>query len=156
VREINDTHALVLYEANNVLIVAQKVQVGDTGWIIYHPVVTSYDSNTVNAMKAIMSTLVLTKVYVFQPKRDYVTYDPSSKTYTVYFDQVDNGGSVSYKAYKLTNSTSFTALQANSPITVNAIEQIDTYNYVLYPIWMLLYYQASSSTKTALTITPAQ
>jgi hypothetical protein len=37
VREINATHAFILYSGRTTGVVAQKVQVGTTGWYVYHP-----------------------------------------------------------------------------------------------------------------------
>jgi hypothetical protein len=53
----------------------------------------------------------------------------------------------------MTNTTSFQPI--SSPVTVSGIERVDIYNYVLYPVWALLYFNPGSSTKTAITITPA-
>ena len=156
VREINATHAFILYSGRTTGVVAQKVQVGATGWIVYHPVVTSYDTATLNVMKTLMSALGYLNIYVFQPKPDYVAYDPSTKTFTVYFDYVDNTGAVTAKYYSVTNTTSFVPIPTTTSVTVNGIAQIDVNNYVIYSVWALLYYQPTSSTNSALTITPAQ
>ena len=156
VREINATHAFILYSGRTTGVVAQKVQVGTTGWIVYHPVVTSYDTATLNMMKTLMNALGYVNIYVFQPKPDYVNYDPSTKTFTVYFDYVDNTGAVTAKYYSLTNATSFTPIPTTTAVTVNGIAQIDVNNYVLYSVWALLYYQPTSSVNSALTITPVQ
>jgi hypothetical protein len=156
VKEINTTHAFILYTGRTTGVVAQKVQVGTTGWIVYHPVVTAYDAATLNAIKSLMNSLGYQSVYVFQPKSDYVTYDPSTKTFTVYFDYVDNTGAVTAKYYSVTNTTNFVPIPTTTSVTVNGIEQIDMSNYILYPVWALLYYQPTSSVKSALTITPAQ
>ena len=156
VREINATHAFILYSGRTTGVVAQKVQVGTTGWIVYHPVVTSYDTATLNVMKTLMNSLGYSNVYVFQPKPDYVAYDPGTKTFTVYFDYVDNTGAVTAKYYSLTNTTGFTPISTTTAVTVNGIAQIDVSNYVLYSVWALLYYQPTSSVNSALTVTPAQ
>jgi len=156
VKEINDTHAFIFYDAHSTGFVAQKVQVGNTGWIIYHPVVTAYDANTLNAIESLLSSTGYMSVYVFQPKPDYLKFDPSSKSFYVYFDYVSNSGSVSTKYFYYTNSSSFTPIPTNSAVSVNGIAQIDINNYVLYSVWALLYYQPSSSVKSALTVTPIQ
>ncbi len=156
VREINTTHAFVFFDRYSTIIVARKVQVGTTGWIVYHPVATSYDTTTKNAIRNFLSSLGYSYAYVFQPKSDYVTYDPSYKSFYVYFDAFYNDGSVSTKYYYYTNNTNFMPVPTSSPTTVSGIEQIDTNNYVLYPVWVLLYYQATSSVKSALTVTPVQ
>jgi hypothetical protein len=155
VREINATHAFILYSGRTTGVVAQKVQVGTTGWIVYHPVVTAYDAATLNTIRNLMNSLGYSNVYVFQPKPGYVSYDPSTKTFYVYFDYVGNDGTVYQKYQYYTNTTSFAPISASSAVTVNGIAQIDTSNYVLYPVWALLYYQPTSSVKSALTVTPA-
>jgi hypothetical protein len=152
VREINATHAFVYFDKSGVGIVARKVQVGTTGWIVYHPTVTSYDAATRNVITSLMSSLNLATIYVFQPKSDYVTYDPDTKTFTVYLDSVSSTGSVTPKDYYFTNTTSFAPI--STPVTVNGIERVDTHNYVLYPTWMLLYHRFTSSTRTAFTVAP--
>jgi hypothetical protein len=154
VREINATHAFILYNGRTTGVVAQKVQVGTTGWIVYHPVVTAYDAATLNTIKNLINSLGYMNVYVFQPKPDYVSYDPSTKTFYVYFDYVGNDGTVYQKYQYYTNTTSFAPIPTSSAVTVNGIVQIDVSNYVLYSVWALLYYQPTSSVKSALTITP--
>lgn len=156
VKEINTTHAFVFFDQYSTGIVAKKVQVGTTGWIVYHPVVTSYDATTINAIQNFLSSLGYSYVYMFQPSSDYVTYDPNAKTFYVYFDAVYNDGTVNTKYFYYTDATSFTPVPTSSPVTVSGIEQIDMYNYVLYPVWALLYYQATSSVKSAITIAPVQ
>jgi hypothetical protein len=153
VKEVNATHAFVLFGKHKTGIVAKKVQVGATGWYVYHPVATSYDNNIKNAITSLMNSLGLSTVYVFQPKSDYVTYDPGAKTFNVYFDSVSSDGSVKLKDYKMANTTSFQPI--SSPVTVSGIERVDIYNYVLYPVWALLYHKFSADTRTAITITPA-
>lgn len=156
VKEINTTHAFVFYDEYFTGVVAKKVQVGSTGWYIYHPVTTNYDTTTVNTIKSLLTSLGYTYAYVFQPRADYLKFDPSTKSFSIYFDYVGSDGTVNLKYYYFTNSTSFTPLPINAAVTVNGIEQIDMYNYVLYPTWALLYYQATSSVGTAFTITPVQ
>ena len=156
VREINATHAFILCNGRTTGVVAQKVQVGTTGWIVYHPIVTAYDAATLNTIKNLMNSLGYQNVYVFQPKPDYVSYDPSTKTFYVYFDYVGNDGTVNQKYQHYTNTTSFTPIPTSSAVTVNGIVQIDTSNYVLYSVWAFLYYQPTSSVKSTLTITPVE
>jgi len=156
VREINATHAFILYSGHTTGVVARKVQVGTTGWIVYHPVATAYDAATLNTIKNLMNSLGYRYVYVFQPKPDYVSYVPSTKTFYVYFDYVGSDGTVNNKYQYYTITTSFAPIPTNSAVTVNGIVQIDTSDYVLYPTWALLYYQPTSSTKSALTITPVR
>ncbi len=152
VREINATHAFVYYDRQGTGIVAKKVQVGSTGWIVYHPTVTSYDTATLNVITSLMDSLNLAKIIVFQPKSDYVTYDAQTKTFTVYFDVVSSTGSVTRKEHRYVNTTSFTPI--NALITVSGIERVDAHNYVLYPTWLLLYYKPTSSVRSAFTVTP--
>ena len=152
VREINATHAFILFDKYSTGVVAKKVQVGTTGWYVYHPVATSYDTATLNAITSLMNSLGYTSVYVFQPKSDYVVYDSSTKTFSVYFDVVASSGSVDSKGHRWDNATSFAPISA--PVNVNGAEKIDTYNYVLYSTWALLYYSPTSNVRTALRITP--
>jgi len=156
VKEINATHAFVFYDVYSTGVVTKKVQVGTTGWYIYHPVVTAYDTATKNAITSLLNSLALTQAYVFQPKSDYVVYDPNLKTYYVYFDTIDNTGTVTARNYHYTNTTSFLPVPTNAADIVDGIERIDIYNYVLYPTWSLLYTQPTSNVKSAFTITPAQ
>jgi hypothetical protein len=152
VREINATHAFVFYSRYYTGFVAKKVQVGTTGWYVYHPTVTSYDTATLDVITSLMNSLGLTAIYVFQPKSDYVAYDSSTKTFSVYFDVVNSGGSVDSKGHRRNNATSFELISAS--VNVNGAEKIDAYNYVLYSTWALLYYSTTSSVRTALRITP--
>jgi hypothetical protein len=154
VKEINATHAFVLYDNGNTGIVAKKVQVGSTGWYVYHPTVTSYDTATRNAITSLMSSLGLSTVYVFQPKSDYVEYDPNTKTFTVYFDAVSSSGSVTPKDHHSANATSFVPVHAGSPVIADGAVRIDTYNYVLYSVWALLYFNPTSSVRSAFSVTP--
>jgi hypothetical protein len=160
VREIDDTRAFIYNNERNIGVVAQKVQVGTTGWIVYHPIVTNYDSATARVMTDFI-VLRYGPIYVFQPKPDYVTYDPNTKTFYVCFDSVTtdfvypdmvvvNPGAVCYA-----NTTSFTPIPTDSPVTVSGIERIDTNNYVLYSVWALLDFKPNSSVNSALTISPA-
>jgi hypothetical protein len=152
VKEINATHAFVLFDKRNTGIMAKKVQIGATGWYVYHPVATSYDTTTKNAIISLMNSLGISTVYVFQPKSDYVVYDPGGKTFNIYFDSVSSDGTVKLKDYKAVNATSFQPI--SSPVTVSGIERVNIYNYVLYPVWALLYYKFGADTRTAITITP--
>jgi len=152
VKEVNTTHAFVFFNKHNTGVVAKKVQVGATGWYIYHPVATSYDTDTKNAITSLMNSLGISTVYVFQPKSDYVAYDPDTKTFNVYFDLVSSNGTVKLKDYVRANTTSFRPI--SSPVTVNGIERVNTYNYVLYPVWTLLYHKFGANTRTMITITP--
>jgi len=152
VREINGTHAFILFDKHNTGVVAKKVQVGTTGWYVYHPVATSYDTATLNVITSLMNSLGRTAIYVFQPKPGYVAYDSSTKTFSIYLDVVNSGGSVNSKGHRWDNTTSFVLISAS--VNVNGAEKIDTYNYVLYSTWALLYYNTPSSVKTALSITP--
>jgi hypothetical protein len=154
VREINATHAFVLYDYGGHGVVAKKVQVGSTGWYVYHPTVTSYDTATRNTITSLMSYLGLTSVYVFQPKSDYVEFDPSTKSFTVYFDVVSSDGSVTLKGQPYSNATSFTPVSTSSPVVVDGAVRIDTYNYVLYSVWALLYFNPTSSVRSAFSVTP--
>jgi len=152
VREINATHAFILFDKHNTGVVAKKVQVGTTGWYVYHPVATSYDTATKNAIISFMNSLGRTAIYVFQPKPDYVSYDPNTKTFSVYFDVVNSNGSIDSKGHRWDNATSFEPI--STPVNVNGAERIDKYNYVLYSTWALLYYKFGADTRTAITITP--
>jgi len=152
VREINATHAFILFDKHNTSVVAKKVQVGTTGWYVYHPVATSYDTATLNTIISLMNSLGGTAIYVFQPKPDYVSYDPNTKTFSVYFDVVKSDGSINSKGRRWDNATSFEPISA--PVNVNGAERIDSHNYVLYPTWALLYYKFGADTRTAITITP--
>jgi hypothetical protein len=154
IREINSTHAVVFYDRNYVTVVAQKVRVGTTGWYIYHPVATSYPTEVRNTIVNILTSLGYSFTYVFQPTPDYVKFDPNIRRFTVYFDTVSTNGQVRIRDYSRSNSTKFTLIPADSAVTVNAILQIDLNNYVLFPIWLLLYYQPSSDVDVTLTITP--
>jgi hypothetical protein len=157
VKEINTTHAFVFFNQYATGVVARKVQVGSTGWIVYHPVaVDNYDDATKNAIINLLSSLGYANVYVFQPRSDYVEYDLSSKTFYVYFDVVNSDGTINMKSNYFTNTTSFEPVPTSSPVTVNGIERINMYNYVLFPVWALLYYSPTSNVKTALTVTPTQ
>jgi len=156
VREINATHAFVLSSYYWIGVVAKKVQVGTTGWYIYHPVYTAYDTATINVIKALMTELTLNYVYVFQPKSDYVSFDGTTKTFTVYFDQVDSTGAVSAKYYYMSNATSFSPVPTTGSDVVPGIQQVNIYNYVLQSVWALYYDLPSSNIKTAFTISPVQ
>jgi hypothetical protein len=153
--EINTTHAFIFYEQYSTGVVARKVQVGTTGWYVYHPVTTAYDTTVTNAIRNFLNSLGYSFVNVFQPRPDYVTYDPNARFFSVYFDVVNNDGMVYMKNFYYTNATSFTPVPTTGHVTVSGIEMIDVYNYVLFPVWTLLYYNpGSSSVKSALTVTP--
>jgi hypothetical protein len=153
VREINSTHAFVFCDRHQTGIIARKVQVGTTGWIVYHPTTTSYDSATLNVITSLMDSLGYANIYVFQPRLGYVTYDPSTKKFSVYFDVVSSSGSVELKDYYRSNVTNFQPI--SSPVIADGAERVDTYNHVLYSVWALLYFKPSSSVRTAFTITPS-
>jgi hypothetical protein len=156
IREINNTHAVVFYDRNSVVVVAQKVQVGTTGWYVYHPVTTSYPAEVRNTIVNILNSLGFSFAYVFQPSPNYVRFDPNTRRFTVHFDTISSNGQVGIRDYSRSNGTRFTPIPADSAVTVNAILQIDMNNYVLFPTWLLLYYQTSTSVDVAITITPVQ
>jgi hypothetical protein len=161
VREIDATRAFIYNSGQNVGVVAQKVPVGTTGWIVYHPIVTDYDSSTARVMTDFIA-LRSGPIYVFQPMSDRVGYDRNTKTFFVCFDYVTTdfvypdmvvvyGGAVCY-----TNTTSFMPIPTDSPVIVSGIERIDADNYVLYSVWALLDFKPNSSVNTALIISPAR
>jgi len=157
VREINTTHAFVFYSATVVGVVTKKVQVGATGWYVYHPVVTDFDSATANTIKNLAAALGLSYIDVFQPRADYLTFNTGTKTYNIYVDRFDSSGAVNRKGnvyYMSLND--MTPLSANSAVIVDRLVQIDQYNYALYPIWLLLYIQVNSNITLAITITPVR
>jgi len=156
VKEINSTHAFIFYQKYSIGIIARKVQVGSTGWIVYHPVVTAYDSATKNAIINFLTSQSYGYVYVFQPKPGYVTFDPNNKAFRVYFDTVNNDGTVYEKGYSMTNATKFEPLPPNTNVPVDGIERLSTYNFVLYPVWVLLYDMPTSNTDYQITITPTR
>lgn len=156
VREINSTHAFIFYQKYSVGIVAKKVQVGTTGWIVYHPVATAYDSATKNVITNLMNSLSYGNIYIFQPKRDYVTFDPNTKTFQVYFDRFYSDGTVNEKGYYMTNATNFEPLPPSTAVTVDGIERLSTYDIVLYPAWALLYDMPTSNSDYPITITPTR
>jgi hypothetical protein len=155
VKEINTTHAFIFSDHQAVGIVAKKVQVGTTGWYVYYPVTTAYDATTKNVIVNLINSLGYASTYVFQPRPDYVAYDPNAKLFYVYFDVVNSDGTVNTKHSYYTNNTSFTPVSTGSPTTVGRIEMVDIRNYVLYPVWALLYYNPTSSIRSALTVTPS-
>jgi hypothetical protein len=153
--QYNTTHALVVNRQKNTVLITKIVSVSNTGWYSYHPVTTVYDSATISGLTRYMTYRGLTQVYVFQPRRDYITFDTSTNTFKVYFDAVSNTGSVTAKSYTLSNTTSFTALAAStSVIPSNTYYQIDINNVVLGPVWVLFYYKPSASMNSALTVSP--
>ena len=156
VREINSTHAFVFYQKYSVGIVAKKVQVGTTGWIVYHPVVTAYDSATKNVITNLMSSLSYGSIYVFQPKSGYVTFDPNTKAFKVYFDKFNSDGTVQEKDYYMINATNFEPLPPSTAVTVNGIERLSTYDFVLYSAWVLLYDMPTANVNYPITITPTR
>jgi hypothetical protein len=159
VKEINNTHAIVFHDGYGIAIIAKKVQVGNTGWIVYHPVATDYDQTTLDAILNLMNNLGYTLISVFQPKPDYVVYSPSTRTFYVYLDDIlidMNGVSLYRKQTYLTNVTKFIPVPTDSAVVVNGIVQASSSDYVLYPVWVLLYYQTDSNVNSALTITPVR
>ncbi len=156
VREINATHAFVYYSSLKTAVIAKKVQVGNTGWIVYHPVPTAYDAATLNTITSFMKEYVLSHVYVFQPKADYVQFDETTKSFTVYFDQVNEDGTVAPKYYTISNTTSFTPVPQTAYDVVANIVRVDVNNYLLGSVWALYYDKPSASIKTAFTISPVQ
>jgi hypothetical protein len=156
VKEINDTHAFIFYTQHYTGIVAKKVQVGSTGWIIYHPVVTDYDSNTLEAIRALLQSIGYTYTYVFQPRRDYITFVQNQKYFYVYFDRVTNTGYIYRREYYLRNSTNFVSIHANTPVEVVALVRMDANTYVLQSIWGLLYYLPDNNVRIAFSVTPVR
>jgi hypothetical protein len=154
VNEINSTHAFIFYQKYSIGIVAAKVQVGTTGWIVYHPVATAYDTATLNTIKNLMTALGYLNAYVFQPKPGYVAFDSNTKTFQVYFDTVYSDDTIQVKGYYMTNTTNFGPLPPNTDVPVNGIERLSTYDFVLYPVWVLLYDMPTSNGNYPITITP--
>ena len=156
VKEINSTHAFILYQKYSIGIVARKVQVGTTGWIVYHPVAAAYDSATKSVITNLMNSLSYANIYVFQPKPGYVAFDSDAKAFQVYFDTVYNDGTVYEKNYYMTNATNFEPLPPSTAVTVNGIERLSTYDVVLYPAWVLLYDMPTANVDYPITITPTR
>jgi hypothetical protein len=156
VKEINSTHAFILYQRYTIGIVANKVQVGTTGWIVYHPVATAYDSTTKNIITNLMNSLSYGYIYVFQPKPGYVTFDSNTKVFQVYLDTFYSDGTVNEKSYYMTNITNFEPLPPSTAVTVNGIERLSMYNFVLYPVWVLLYDMPTSNEDYPITIAPTR
>jgi hypothetical protein len=159
VKEINDTHALVYYSGNQIAIVALKIPVGNTGWIIYHPVPTAYDVNVVSAIMSVMYQQNLSSIGVFQPKPDYVQFDPTTKQFRMYYDVVTRNYdvlNVQTKGGSVSNETNFGLVPFDTSIVSDGLVGVDQNDYVLYPTWALLYYYPVFNIKTALAIGPAK
>jgi hypothetical protein len=160
VREINDTHAFVFYDgAAPVGVAAVKVKVGATGWIVYHPVATEFDTSVLSTITNLIKATGKTYMDVFQPRADYLTYSSSNSQYVIYIDRVDSNGVVTRKpssVFYVIQLSDMQSLAVNTPVVVDNRVKIDTSNYVLFPVFVLLYYQPTSSTNSALTITPVQ
>ncbi len=151
----NGTHALVVNRARNTVLITKIVSVGVTGWRAYHPVVTVYDSVTLNALTEYMNSNGLSEVYVFQPRHDYIVFDRYSKVFTVYFDVVTATGSVMYKGRSLSNSTNFTALAADSTVIPDdTLYIIDISHVVLGPVWVIFMLRPTSNITSALAVSP--
>jgi hypothetical protein len=155
VYEYNSTNALVVNTYRYTVLITKIVSVGTTGWHAYHPVYTNYDYTTLNALTSYMASKGLSQVYVFQPRHDYIVFDPSTKVFTVYFDIVTSSGLVTAKGYFLTNTTRFVALEPDyAVIPADTQYIIDGNNVVLAPIWVILTLKPTASINSALTVTP--
>jgi len=151
----NSTHALVVNRQRNTVLITKVVSVGTTGWHAYHPVPTSYDTATINALTSYMASRGLIDVYVFQPQHDYIVFDRTTKVFTVYFDTVTSSGAVTAKGMSLTNATSFVALDAGVSVIPDDTYYIsDVNNVVLGPVWVIFTLKPSASINSALTVTP--
>jgi hypothetical protein len=152
--QYNSTHALVVNRQRNTVLITKIVSVGGTGWYAYHPIDTVYDSATINGLVRFMSFRGLSQVNVFRPRADYVTFDPSSKVFRVYFDVVASSGQVTTKGTSLTNSSNFVVLPSGSAVVPTNYFIIDINNVVLPPVWVIHKSNPTSSIRSALTITP--
>ncbi len=157
VKEVDNERAIVLYERYYSAVVAKKVQLGSVGWYVYHPIyVSSYDSTLRNVIFELMNDLGLYRMYIFQPSRDYVEFDPDTRTFTVYVDEVNaNNQEITRRVSFFTVPIStFNSIQPNQAITIDGAIRINTYNYVIYPTWLLLYHKFTQNTETRVSITP--
>ena len=154
VREINNTHAFILYR--DVGIVARKVQVGASGWIVYHPVVTAFEPTTLSVITRLLSDTGASHVDVFQPREDYLLFDATEMSFKIYADRVNADGVVQQKHSVYTNNTNFTPLPTNTPVTINRLVQIDAHNYALFPVWSLFYFRATVDVVSEFKVTPAR
>jgi hypothetical protein len=153
--QYNSSHALIVNRQRNTVVIAKIVTVGGTGWYAYHPVTTNYDSQTINGLTRYMQYRGLSQVHVFRPRQDYVTFDPSTKVFRVFFDVVNSAGQVSQRGTSITNSTNFTVMDKDAVYTPSdTYFIIDIHNVVLAPIWVIHMSSPTSSVRTALTITP--
>jgi hypothetical protein len=151
--QYNSTHALVVNRQRHTVVIAKIVSVGALGWYAYHPVSTNYDSGTVDGLNRYLSYRGLPEVYVFQPRRDYIEFNPSTKVFRVYFDVV-TPTSRTLKGESLTNTTNFTPIQPSSTVIPTDYYIIDINNVVLPPVWVIFRMTPTSSINSALTITP--
>ncbi len=152
--QYNSTHALVVNRQRNTVVITRIVSVGGTGWFAYHPVTTTYDSATMNGLIRYMQFRGLSQVNVFLPTYDYVTYDPFARTFRVFFDVVTNTGSRTTRGTSISNTTNFVALPANAAVVPGNYFIIDINNVVLPPVWVIHVNRYSSTTRSALTISP--
>ena len=153
VKEINDTHAFILFRY--VGVVTKKVQVSGL-WVVYHPVATDYDSTTLNAITALMSARGMTVVDVFQPRADYLQYDDDIRSFKIFVDVVQNDGTVQRRHFYYTNATSFTPILPDSPVLIDGFVDLGGHNYALYPVWVLFYYHPNVSIKSELKVAPIE
>ncbi len=152
--QYNSTNALVVNRQRYTVVITRIVQVGGTGWFAYHPMTTDYGSATLNALTRYMQFRGLSQVNVFRPRYDYISFDPSTRTFRVFFDVVTNTGSVTTRGTSIANNTNFVALPANTAVIPTNYFIIDANNVVLPPVWVIHVNRYTSSIRSALTITP--
>ncbi len=152
--EINNTHAFIFYTARETLVMTKKVQVAR--WIVYHPTITTFDTNTVNIITRLLVDTGRSYFNVVQPREDYVLFDLNTRQLRIYTDTVYRDGTVRVRNMVYVNTTRFTPISPNSAVVVDRMVQIDTYNYVLFPVWLLFYYQPTSGVSSSITIGPTQ
>jgi hypothetical protein len=107
----------------------------------------------VTCAKSVISTAGWSYLLVYEPRSDYFTYNPSTKSATVYYDSIDSAGTVTAKYGSTTFTPSWIALTANTDTVVGTWSATSDYSYLYYPSLIFTLYNGSAVTQLQVTPT---
>jgi hypothetical protein len=106
----------------------------------------------VDCAKSVISTAGWSYLLVYEPRSDYFTYDPTTKSATVYFDSIDSAGTITAKYGYITFTPAWTQLSANTNTVVGTWSFTSDHAYVYYPL--LIYALYNGTVTSQIQVTP--
>ena len=146
----NSNYGAVIRALDYIGWVGDWVKVGS--YYILNPRNATDAAGYVECAKSIISAAGVSYLLVYEPRRDYFTYDASTKSATVYYDSIDSAGTITAKFGSIAFMPTWTQLPANTDTVVGTWSATSDYSYLYYPA--LIYALYNGTVTSQLQVTP--